>query len=187
MKAPGNPKFFIGASGAEDYNVLSDFLSLPEKTQKDAIDTKIKSDVMRDRIVAEALSWNGTPWRHEQAVKGHGVDCAQFMRSTYVNCGAEIKPIEHYPSDWHLHRGEERFLNMVSEYCDEIDESELEPGDIMLWRWGRCYSHGGIYLGNRQVIHAVMDEGRVRVGCIDEGELSWKNAHPRRCFRFKGF
>ena len=34
------------------------------------------TDALRERVVAEALSWLGTPYAHRQRLKGVGVDCA---------------------------------------------------------------------------------------------------------------
>lgn len=139
--------------------------------------------ITREAIVKEALSWVKTPWHHEASVKGHGVDCAQLLRAVLNNCGASIRPTDHYPQDWHLHRSEERFMCFVLDYCDAIDETPL-PGDILLWKVGRCFSHGAFYIGSGEVVHAVMNEGAVRVARISEGELGWRE---RRAFRWKGF
>jgi len=139
--------------------------------------------ITREAIVSEALSWCGTPWHHEAALKGIGVDCAQLLRIVLVNLGANIRPTDHYPPDWHLHRSEERFMDFVLEYCVEINCEPL-PGDIFLWKVGRCYSHGGFYIGNGEIVHAVMQEGKVRRALASEGELGWR---PRKAFRWKGF
>ena len=47
-----------------------------------------------------------------------------------------------YPFDWHLHRSEERYLGFVFDRSREV--TEPQPGDVMVLRYGRCYSHGGI-------------------------------------------
>ena len=47
-----------------------------------------------------------------------------------------------YPADWHLHRSEERYLGFIFDRCREV--AEPQPGDVMVLRYGRCYSHGGI-------------------------------------------
>ena len=47
-----------------------------------------------------------------------------------------------YPADWHLHRSEERYLGFVFDRGSEV--AEPQPGDVMVLRYGRCYSHGGI-------------------------------------------
>lgn len=143
--------------------------------------------ITRQAVVDEALSWCGTPWHHEASLKGVGVDCAQLLRAVMVNLGVEIRAPDHYPPDWHLHRSEERLLGFVLEYCVEIDEADLQPGDILLWRIGRCFSHGAFYIGGGEIVHAIMREGITRRALLDEGELAWRNKHPRRAFRWRGF
>lgn len=140
--------------------------------------------ITREAIVQEARSWCGTPFHHEAALKGVGVDCAQLLRAVLVELGEQIRPTDHYPQDWHLHRSEERFMEFVLEYCFEIPEGDLLPGDILLWRIGRCFSHGAYFIGKGEVVHAVLSEQKVRVARLDEGELGWRQ---RRAFRWKGF
>lgn len=143
--------------------------------------------ITREAIVAEALSWCSTPWHHEAHIKGVGVDCAQLLRIVLNNCGANIRPTDHYPRDWHLHREQERFMLFVLEHCVEIDEEDLLPGDMILWRFGRCFSHGGFFIGGTRIVHAIVRERITRIGDMNEGELGFKNKHPRRCFRWSGF
>lgn len=37
---------------------------------------------LQDKLVAEAMSWLNTPFLHQGAIKGVGVDCANFIAST---------------------------------------------------------------------------------------------------------
>ncbi len=48
-----------------------------------------------------------------------------------------------YSHQWHLHRSEELYLNGLLGHTHEIEGPPL-PGDIVLWKFGRCYSHGAI-------------------------------------------
>jgi hypothetical protein len=48
----------------------------------------MKSPVMAQSIVEEALSWVGTPFAHQQAAKGVAVDCANFIRQVSEATGA---------------------------------------------------------------------------------------------------
>jgi hypothetical protein len=67
-----------------------------------------------------------------------------------------------YPQDWHLHRNEERYLAGVLEYCHEID-GPPRPGDIALFRFGRCFAHGGIVIAWPLIIHAWNGMGVVPI------------------------
>jgi cell wall-associated NlpC family hydrolase len=97
----------------------------------------------RASVVAEARSWIGTPYHNCGDVKGAGVDCGMLLVRVFVDTGLcppfDPRP---YPADWHLHRGEERYLGFIFDRCCEV--AQPLPGDAMVLRYGRCYSHGGI-------------------------------------------
>jgi cell wall-associated NlpC family hydrolase len=119
-------------------------------------------DTRRATIVAEAISWLGTPYHHEARLKGHGVDCAMLVAEVYRAAGL-IPKIDagHYPPDWHLHRDEERYLDMVLRHAQPTDDPK--PGDVALWRIGRTWSHGAIIVdpGWPHIIHALKEAGKV--------------------------
>jgi cell wall-associated NlpC family hydrolase len=128
-------------------------------------------NALQKSIVDEALSWRGTRWHHAARVKGHGVDCAHFLIGVIQGIGLPADTDQKYPIDWHLHRGEERFINEVLRYCDEIDGAELDIGDLVMWKYGRCFSHGAIFIGGENgetVIHAVVNQGVVFSYLSDE-------------------
>jgi hypothetical protein len=63
--------------------------------------------------------------------------------------------IPNYSQQWHLHRGEERYLEMVRTLGGrEINTTPLH-GDIAVWKIGRAYSHGAIVLLWPCIIHAA--------------------------------
>lgn len=97
----------------------------------------------RARVVAAAREWIGTPYRHMADVKGAGCDCAMLLVRVYCDLGlvARFDP-RPYARDWHLHRGEERYLTFLLERARAV--AAPLPGDVVLFRYGRCFSHGGI-------------------------------------------
>lgn len=112
----------------------------------------------RQSVVTAALGWLGTPYRHMGRVKGPsgGVDCATLLAEVYAEAGVVDRvKIEPYPPDWHLHRSEERYVEIVSQYAREI-EGPPGPGDIVLWRFGRCFSHGAIVIAWPAIVHAYL-------------------------------
>lgn len=125
----------------------------------------------RAAVVAEAMSWLGTPWHHGGRIKGAGVDCVQFLAGVYHACGLlpEIDTGD-YPPDWMFHRDEERLLYGLREYATEIDVPQ--PGDIVVFKFGRCYSHAGIVVEAPTMIHAYRDERGVVIGDLDGGAFA---------------
>ncbi len=114
----------------------------------------------RDNVLREARSWLGTPYHHQGRVKGAGVDCAMILIEVYHACGLmpNIDPTP-YPQDWHFHRNDERYLGWVKDYAEEV-ETPL-PGDVVLFKFARCVSHGGIVLDWPNIIHSYIGQGVV--------------------------
>lgn len=115
----------------------------------------------RADIVEEAKTWINTPYHHEGRMKGVGVDCAQLLYAVYQACSIIPKfDIPHYPRDWHFHRDTERYLGFVIDHTIEkpsaVDRTPL-PGDVILWKFGRCFSHGAIVSEWPNVIHAYIN------------------------------
>lgn len=114
----------------------------------------------RQAVVAEALSWVGTPFHHQGTVKGVGVDCAQLLAECYQAAGLIAPPnAGPYPADWHLHRDAERYLQTVFRDAVErppVAERTPEPGDVVLFRFGRTFSHGAIVIDWPVIVHAYV-------------------------------
>ena len=141
-------------------------------------------DVERATVLAEARRWIGTPYHHAADVIGAGVDCGMLLVRVFVDTGLvpafEPRP---YTIDWHLHRDEERYLGFVFERAGEVEQPQ--PGDIVLFRHGRSFSHGGIVTawrpGDRRLIHASHPARRVLEETIDGSPFADKE---QRFFSF---
>jgi NlpC/P60 family putative phage cell wall peptidase len=110
----------------------------------------------RIKVVSVAKSWLGTPYHSNAAIKGVGVDCARLLVEIYAEAGL----IEHfvpdpYPADWHLHRSDEQFTTMIERYADEINKPNI--GDVIVMRFGRCFSHGAVCVADNEIIHAYIN------------------------------
>ena len=137
----------------------------------------------RALVVAEALSWDRTPYHHAGRIKGVGVDCAMLPAEVYKVAGLpHLQPPE-YSLDWHLNREEERLKDWVDRFAVQLPAGWLpQPADLVLYRFGRCYSHTAIVIAWPRVIHAVRQYGQVMQ---DDGE-QYGGARPRLFYEFKG-
>ncbi len=118
------------------------------------------SEEQRNKVVAEAISWMGTPFRHQGRIKGRrgGVDCGQFLCCVFENAGVTGQIVtDQYPMQWMLHRTEEKYLAKILQHTREISQEETQKGDIVLFRVGHTYSHGAILLEPwpGRIIHAT--------------------------------
>ena len=128
-------------------------------------------------MVAEAYTWLGTPHVNQAKVKGKGVDCGMLLIACLENTGRIKKgaiQIAPYSNEWHLHHSTEWFLKVVEKYCNKISMVDIQPGDFLLYRFGRCVSHGGIYVGDNHIIHSLVGQGVVMT---DLNDVMFLDAH----------
>lgn len=111
-------------------------------------------------VIDEAKTWLETPFHHEAMIKGVGVDCGHLIMGAFSAVGAfaAFKP-DDYPPDWHFHRGEERFLDCLRKVADPVGDPL--PARVVMFRFGRCASHGGIVIEWPLIIHAYFGQGVV--------------------------
>lgn len=119
------------------------------------------SPLQRERVVAEARTWLRTPYHSNARIKGIGVDCAQILLAVYEDAGL-IGHTEtgYYSPSWHLHRNEERYIEWMDRFCVRLPRT-VQPmhGDIALFKFGRCYSHGAIVVEDNLLIHSYIGRG----------------------------
>ena len=130
----------------------------------------------RAAVVAEARTWIGTPYHHAADVKGRqgGVDCAMLLVRVYCDLGLVEKfDPRPYTRDWMLHRDEERYLGFLLARAELVEAPG--PGDVILFRVGRCYAHGGIVTKTEPltIVHAFASARWVLEDVVDRSaELS---------------
>lgn len=128
----------------------------------------------REAVQTAALGWLRTPFHDNAAVKGAGVDCAMLIKAAFEEAGV-ITPeqLAPYSAQWALHNSVELFLAEVIKHANEIPEAQAQPADLVLYKFGRCMSHGAIVIepGWPMIVHAFKQEGCVTKGPGDAGIL----------------
>ena len=112
-----------------------------------------KKKGVRSRIVAEARSWIGTPYRYGGESRA-GTDCSGMVMKVYRDVAGIRLP---------------RNSAKQGEYCRRIKRSELLLGDLVFFssRKGKGINHVGIYIGNGCFVHASTSRG-VIVSDLDQ-------------------
>lgn len=128
-----------------------------------------KEQEQRYAVVREALTWLQTPYHHQGFVKGAGVDCGFLLIKVFHHCGLipwiDPRP---YSRDWHLHRSDEKYLGWVKLYTTPVIGRQPKPGDLILYKFGRCISHGAIVIDYPMVIHSYVGQGVILADTMQE-------------------
>lgn len=136
---------------------------------------------IRKRIIAEARTWIGTPYRHQAALKGHGCDCLGLVRGLCAFLDLdEAAPVPSYPRDWFA-PGEETLLAAARHHLVPFETAR--PGDVLVFRMrrGAAARHCALLSGEARMIHAV--SGR-RV--CEVAYTPWWARHLAGAFAFPG-
>lgn len=141
---------------------------------------------LRAAIIAEALSWEGTPYLDGARIKRVGADCVQLPCAVFGPGGVGIipgiKPAYSAQHMLHCDDGEEFYLAEIRRWAREIDVSEVKPGDLVAWRFGRVYSHSAIVIAPPMVIHAAIKGGCVFQMNMDQDADYQPARRPRKAF-----
>lgn len=136
----------------------------------------------RARIVALARSWIGTPYHHQQSVKGIGCDCLGLVRGVYeAYHQTATGPVTPYTRDWAEASGRETLIEAARAHLSEIDSATIQPGDVLVFRFRKWMvaKHTGILTTAETMVHAL--EG----AAVEEVHLgSWWHRHIAAAFAF---
>lgn len=125
--------------------------------------TPAEAAAKRAEAVAEALSWEGTPFHDCACLKGVGVDCVHLAKAVYVAAGLVVDfAIAPYKPQWGLHQDEPRMLDGIARYARRVDLGL--PGDLEMYTFGRHAAHCAIVIDGRAMVHAYKPVGFVTRG-----------------------
>ena len=139
--------------------------------------------ILQDRIVAEARSWIGTPYRHQASLKGVGCDCLGLLRGIWRGVlGAEPELPPPYSADW-AEAGADTLAGAARRHLLEIDRHDVGPGDLVLFRWrdNLPAKHRPVSVSAPRMIHAHDGAAVTEVAICP-----WWRRHLACAFRFPG-
>lgn len=123
---------------------------------KDRETEKIREEILNlddstpaGRIIAEASSWLGTPYKYACDQKGVGTDCSGMVMQIFLTTAAIKLP---------------RNASKQAEFCTEIDVKKIDTGDLVFFATGSDstrVSHVGIMIDSDRFIHASTSKGVV--------------------------
>lgn len=138
----------------------------------------------RSALVDEALTWVGTPYRANGAVKHVGANCAMFLYCVAKDAGvfpADAAAPRWFTPQFATHSKEERVIHYLRAYGGvEISADAVKPGDVVAYKSGQAHGHVALVIDLPEIIHVLPGNGCQR-GLVDEGRLG---AFSRRYFTF---
>ena len=114
------------------------------------IKNEVEGGALQDKIIAEARSWLGTPFRHQGFKKGVGCDCSGFIRGVLeAVMGFKYEDAWNYPHRPHA----PALIELLNKYFTKIPISDMQPGDVLLFKIDNNPQHMAIKT-DRGMIHA---------------------------------
>ncbi len=128
-------------------------------------------NALRERLLAEALEWEGTPHHPQQLAKGIGCDCRLVIGIARGIGRPEADCVE--ASLVQDHHGRVPVGQMRQALVRLFDKVPIaEPADILLMRVGGKPQHLAMYMGEGRMIHCYA-RGPGRVIVVPMGHAWW--------------
>lgn len=104
-------------------------------------------------VILQGLKLVGVRYRLGGNDEDSGLDCSGFVRLVFKDSIGASLP---------------RTAREMSEVGQQIDTSQLKPGDLVFFNtMRRAFSHVGIYLGDNHFLHAPRTGAEVRVESME--------------------
>lgn len=104
-------------------------------------------------VILQGLKLVGIRYRWGGNNEDSGLDCSGFVRLVFKDSIGALLP---------------RTAKEMSEVGQQIDSSQLKPGDLVFFNtMRRTFSHVGIYLGDNYFMHAPRAGAEVRVESME--------------------
>lgn len=108
---------------------------------------KDKGNSMGEKIVKEALTWQGTPYGYGRNVKGVSTDCSGMVMVVYEKVASIKLP---------------RNSAQQADFCRELKAKDVKAGDLVFFATGKDItkiSHVGIMIDDVRFVHASASKG----------------------------
>ncbi|MGB8601972.1 MAG: hypothetical protein WCD42_07225 [Rhizomicrobium sp.] len=130
----------------------------------------------RAAIVNAAFDWLGTPFVNCCDKKGPdgGVDCAMLLVRCYCDTGT-LPPFDPrpYAPSWFMHQEKELFLEFLIDRLGAQEIAAPRIGDVIVWRYGKTYSHGSILINASEILHAYGVDGSVLISRLEDDPVKY--------------
>ena len=137
----------------QQLNTVGYIGGMPSEEFCEEYNAKLESAALGQEIADYALQFVGGKYRWGGTDPKTGFDCSGLVYYTYLQFGYSLNRI-----------AEDQALNGV-----HVDEEDMQPGDVLcFYTSGDYIGHVGIYLGNREYVHAQCAATGVVVSNLDD-------------------
>jgi NlpC/P60 family putative phage cell wall peptidase len=115
----------------------------------------------RSVIVEVARRWIGTPYHHQQAVRGAGCDCLGLVRGLWRELyGEEPETPPPYTPDWGEVGAAEPLLDAARRHMREVTLAKARAGDVLVFRLkpNAVAKHAAVLSAPARMIHAQSND-----------------------------
>ncbi len=131
---------------------------------------------IREKIVAEARAWMGTPWHHQGRKKGVGCDCIGLVLGVLHHAGARSRKLDGAGNpvpftafdrtDYAPDPNSQRLKVTLDTHLRPIAVESIRAGDVLLFKVVHLPQHVGIVADHPcgeglSLIHAYSGAGKV--------------------------
>lgn len=110
-----------------------------------------------ERVLSEAESWIGTPYRHGASTRGVSCDCLGLVRGIWrALYGNEPENPGTYAPDWAEAALGDLLIEAAQRHMSARISNVPQPGDLVIFRWRAdvAAKHLGIMARENRFIHA---------------------------------
>ena len=114
----------------------------------------------------------GVPYRHRGLTR-RGCDCSGML----IGIGQELGKfksfkLRKYRGDWNMHSGAcDIITTELDKVADRVPNVQLGIGDILVFRFGNCDAHAGVFIGDISFVHSVANS-KCQLGIIRDSKWS---------------
>ena len=129
---------------------------------------------LKNEIAELAITWAKlhVPYRHRGLTR-KGCDCTGLI----IGILRELKLLKEYTLpqykfDWNLHAGASDIITaQLEKVADIVSKSSVQKGDLVVFRFGKCNAHVGIYIKDNLFVHSRAKQ-KCKYGCLTNSEWS---------------
>ncbi len=107
------------------------------------IKTSTPPTTVRETLLEHYNEWRGVNYKYGGLSK-RGIDCSGFVYLTYRDLFETNLP---------------RSTKLLASTGEQINQKQLRPGDLVLYKTTRTVRHAGIYIGDNKFLHASKSKG----------------------------